>query len=417
MNNQLPSSARALPALLVGLILATTANSQDEEYWAAARKWMVQREVFEAGVKDARVCEALRRTPRHLFVPPSQRKNAYYDVALPIGEGQTISPPFIVAYMTEQLDPQPKDKVLEIGTGSGYQAAVLSHLVAEVYSIEIVEALGRKAAATLRELKYQNVKTKIGDGFQGWAEHAPFDKIIVTCSPEKIPKPLVDQLREGGHIVIPLGERYHQTLNRFTKVNGKLKRELLQGTYFVPMTGRAEDLREVNSDSGRPNLVNGGFEAETSKGEPTGWYYVRQAKVHADPKSPQGKSYLRCANTVHGRGSQALQALGLDGRKVKKLNVSIWVRTTNARPGLSLSQSPRVEIVFYDENRAPVGSSQLGPWFGTADWAEKRSSFNVPADARIAVLIVGMFGGIGEIGFDRITIQPADQDMPDEENP
>ena len=167
---------------------------------------MVEYEVVAAGVKDKRVCDAMRATPRHLFVPDALRRYAYFDISLPIGEGQTITSPFTVAYMTEHLEPQPGDKVLEIGTGSGYQAAVLSGLVAEVYTIEIVEPLGRRAAETLRSLGYDNVKTKIGDGYQGWAEHAPFDKIIVTCSPENVPKPLVEQLKEGGRLVVPLGQ-------------------------------------------------------------------------------------------------------------------------------------------------------------------------------------------------------------------
>ncbi len=144
-------------------------------------------------------------------------------MALPIGEQQTISSPFIVAFMTEAIDPQPTDRVLEIGTGSGYQAAVLSGLVKEVYTIEIVEPLGRTAQRTLAELRYTNVHVKIGDGFQGWSEHAPFDKIIVTCSPESVPQPLVDQLKEGGLIVIPVGPRYQQVLHLMRKRDGQTR--------------------------------------------------------------------------------------------------------------------------------------------------------------------------------------------------
>ena len=162
---------------------------------------MVARDVVAAGVTHPRVITALRRTPRHEFVPLAERRLAYFDMALPIGEQQTISPPFVVATMTAQLDPQPNDKVLEIGTGSGYQAAILAGVVGEVYTIEIHEPLARTATQTLSRLGYKNVHVKIGDGFQGWPEHAPFDKIIVTCSPEKVPQPLVDQLREGGRMV------------------------------------------------------------------------------------------------------------------------------------------------------------------------------------------------------------------------
>jgi protein-L-isoaspartate(D-aspartate) O-methyltransferase len=163
-----------------------------------AREQMVAEAIVGAGIKNPRVIEAMRRTPRHEFVPPEQRHLAYYDMALPIGFGQTISPPFVVALMTEALDPQPTDRVLEVGTGSGYQAAVLSPLVKEVYTIEIVEPLARRAAETLARLGYKNVFVKAGDGYLGWPEKAPFDKIIVTCSPEEVPQPLVDQLAEGG---------------------------------------------------------------------------------------------------------------------------------------------------------------------------------------------------------------------------
>src|SRR4029077_19634839 len=167
---------------------------------ATLREWkqlageMVDKEIVAAGVTNERVVRAMRETPRHEFVPANQREFAYYDMALPIGDAQTISPPFIVAYMTQEIDPQPTDRVLEIGTGSGYQAAILSPLVKDVYTIEIVDPLGRRADRTLKRLDYKNVFTRVGDGYQGWAEAAPFDKIIVTCSPEKVPQPLIDQL-------------------------------------------------------------------------------------------------------------------------------------------------------------------------------------------------------------------------------
>ncbi len=164
-----------------------SASPRKADPWTDARLRLVQYEVVAAGVKDTRVCDAMRATPRHEFVPAALRRYAYYDIGMPIGDGQTISSPFIVAYMTEQLQPQPTDKVLEIGTGSGYQAAVLSGLVSEVYSIEIVEALGRRAAKTLRRLGYDNVKTKIGDGYQGWPEHAPSTRSSSPARPRKFP--------------------------------------------------------------------------------------------------------------------------------------------------------------------------------------------------------------------------------------
>ena len=225
----------------------------------------------------------------------------------------------------------PTDKVLEIGTGSGYQAAVLSGLVAKVYSIEIVETLGKRAAQTLRRLGYKNVETKIGDGYQGWAEHAPFDKIIVTCSPENVPKPLVEQLKEGGRLVVPLGERYQQTLYLFKKVNGVLQAEPLQPTFFVPMMGRAEEERVVQADAGEPVLVNGDFK-DVSGDQPVGWYYVRQGKVETAGRTPGGNC-LTFRNDTPGRAAQALQAVGIDGRRTQEIEISLWVRGQKVQAG------------------------------------------------------------------------------------
>jgi protein-L-isoaspartate(D-aspartate) O-methyltransferase len=168
-------------------------------------KLMVENELLpQGGLINSTVIDVMKRVPRHRFVPPLHQSIAFRDQAIAIGNAQTISPPYIVAYMTEQLDPQPGDKVLEIGTGSGYQAAVLSLLVDQVYSIEIVEPLGLRAEKTLQTLGMDNVHVKVGDGYKGWPEAAPFDSIIVTCSPESVPQPLIDQLREGGRMIIPI---------------------------------------------------------------------------------------------------------------------------------------------------------------------------------------------------------------------
>jgi protein-L-isoaspartate(D-aspartate) O-methyltransferase len=254
--------ASVFPWLSVPAVVA-----KDSADYPALRNRMVDTEIVSAGVKDPRVIKSMRDTPRHEFVASAARPNAYHDMALAIGQGQTISPPFVVAYMTEQLLPQPSDKVLEIGTGSGYQAAILSPLVKDVYTIEIVKPLGERAARTLKRLKYTNVHPKVGDGYQGWPEYAPFDKIIVTCSPEQVPPKLVEQLREGGRMIVPVGERYRQTLYLFQKVDGKLKRVALLPTLFVPMTGKAEDGRQVRPDPLHPKINNGSFE-EVSTDDP-----------------------------------------------------------------------------------------------------------------------------------------------------
>ncbi len=203
---------------------------------------MVADQLQARGIRNAKVLAAMGRVPRHEFVPAPLRGFAYDDHPLPIGHGQTISQPFVVAFMTEALDPASTDRVLEIGTGSGYQAAVLAELVAKVYTIEIVQPLGERARADLARLKVDNVQVRIGDGYEGWPEHAPFDAIIVTCSPEKVPQPLVDQLRDGGRMIIPVGEaRGQQALVLLEKHGTKVVQRAILPVRFVPMTGRAQD--------------------------------------------------------------------------------------------------------------------------------------------------------------------------------
>ncbi len=212
---------------------------------APARRRMVERHLVERGIKDPRVLEVFRTVPRHKFLPPESQRMAYDDESIPIGEGQTITPPYDVAMMTEALEPKPTDRIYEVGTGSGYQASILSRLVKDVYSVEIHPPLGKRAAEVIKSLGYTNIHTRIGDGYAGWPEAAPFDAVIVTCAPQLIPAPLVEQLKEGGRMVIPVGDRYKQMVYLKVKRDGKLVdvREL-RPTLFVPMTGRA--LREAN---------------------------------------------------------------------------------------------------------------------------------------------------------------------------
>jgi len=389
------------------LCSAASVPAQTRVDYTAARNRLVDQDIAAAGVANPRVIEAMRRTPRHEFVPPGQRHLAYYDMALPIGHGQTISPPFIVAYMTEQLDPQPTDKVLEIGTGSGYQAAVLSGLVKEVYTIEIVEALGRRAAADLKRLRYANVHAKVGDGYEGWPEHAPFDKIIVTCSPEHVPPALVEQLKEGGRMIVPVGQRYQQVFHLLRKADGKLTTEALRPTLFVPMTGEAEQRRQVLPDPARPGLVNGDFEETAGDPpEPAGWHYQRQLRLVADGPAPSGKHYVVFSNAEPGRIAQALQGLGCDGRRVKTLKVSFSVRGQGIRPGQDASQMPALVIAFYDENRGVLGEEVVGPWRGTFPWTAQSARVPVPAKAREAIVRIGLLGATGEIAFDNIRLEP-----------
>jgi protein-L-isoaspartate(D-aspartate) O-methyltransferase len=208
---------------------------------ASERQRMVQEQLMPRGVHDKRVLAAISKVPREEFVPQDLRAASYTDQPLPIGYGQTISQPYIVAFMTEQLHPSSGDHVLEIGTGSGYQAAVLAELVAEVYSIEIIEPLAKSAQATLQRLGYKNVHVKVGDGYKGWPEHAPFDAITVTCAPDHVPQPLIDQLKEGGRMIIPVGSFGDQELYLLEKKNGELKRRAVLPVRFVPMAGEATE--------------------------------------------------------------------------------------------------------------------------------------------------------------------------------
>ncbi len=207
--------------------------------FTAARERMVKTQIEARGISDKRVLKAFVRVERHKFVDSSLYSEAYNDYPLPIGEGQTISQPYIVALMTDLLKLKPHDRVLEIGTGSGYQAAILAELVDSVFTIEIVEPLGRSAEKRLVELGYKNIAVRIGDGYRGWPEKAPFDAVIVTCAPDEIPQPLLDQLAEGGRMVIPVGD-YNQELVLVTKKNGKITRESVAPVRFVPMTGESQ---------------------------------------------------------------------------------------------------------------------------------------------------------------------------------
>lgn len=413
---------------LVSVLIPHLLHAQSERVMTEARRQFVERELV-GGIKNARVLDSMRVTPRHRFTPNNVKADAYLDAALPIGYGQAISPPSVVACMTEALQPQPADKVLEIGTGSGYQAAVLSPLVKSVYSIEIVEPLAKKAAKTLKTLKYNNVHVRAGDGYEGWPEEAPFDKIIVTCSPESPPPKLVEQLREGGLMVVPLGERYAQTLCVLTKNGGEMISEPIHPILFEPMTGSAERDRQVRPDSRNPRLANGGFEeiitrpagatapdAEYEARQPTPrligempavWCYLRQAGAvdSADVPIPEGEYCLKFQNQTLGRPSQASQGVGIDGRSVQRLNITLEIRGEDLYPDADRNGFPGVYAVFIDEKRNTVKSSLVGGWKGSFAWRRAHLSLTVPASAREAVLYFGLHGARGTLWMDNVQIQ------------
>jgi len=216
-----------------------TLQESPEDVFAEARKAMVKTQIEPRGVKDKKVLKAMRAVPRHRFVPAGLVQRAYRDGPLPIGEGQTISQPYIVALMTELLGLKGGEKILEIGTGSGYQAAVLAEIVEHVYTIEIICSLAETADKRLKEMEYDNITVRCGDGYQGWEEHAPFDGVIVTAAPDHIPQPLVDQLKVGAKLVIPVGDVF-QELMVITKTETGIQKMNAIPVRFVPMTGEAE---------------------------------------------------------------------------------------------------------------------------------------------------------------------------------
>ena len=225
--------------ILSGCTSVTAADPYTEK-----RQAMVEKDLKGRGIKDKRVLEAMGKIPRHLFVEESLQKQAYADHPLPIAEGQTISQPYVVALMTEALKLKPQDRVLEIGTGSGYQAAVLAEIAKEVFTIEIRKPLAETAQRKLKGLGYNNVKVKYADGYFGWEEYAPFDAIIITASANHIPPSLIKQLKEGGRLILPLGSTlFHQTLTLATKVKGQLNVEQMGSVVFVPMVGEVEKKR------------------------------------------------------------------------------------------------------------------------------------------------------------------------------
>jgi len=387
--------------------LMAQGNSVGNDPYAVERERLIRNVLLPGGIRDQRVLDSMGKTPRHEFVPPEYVRQAYLDIAIAIGESQTISSPFIVAQMTEALQPKPTDKVLEIGTGSGYQAAILSPLVQSVYTIEIVQDLGERTTQLLSDLGYKNVHCRIGDGFKGWPEEAPFDKIIVTCSPADVPKPLVDQLKEGGLMVIPVGERYQQMLYLMRKKDGKLEKEALTPTLFVPMTGDAEKTRKVQPDPTRPVLLNASFEEPTIRDfHIPGWYYQFGCTRVEDIDAPVGQFVAEFRGTDPQWPNMLLQGIPIDGRAVKKLKLGAWIKLEDVKVGREREKSPSIAIQWFDSNRNRIGYNYVGGFKGSRKWKLEERIFQVPPETREAIVSIGMFGAEGTAWFDGIIFEP-----------
>lgn len=392
--------------LMLLLLPAAGGTAVGQQRFELQREAMVQKSLEAEGIRNPRVLEAMRKVPRHEFVRTADRARSYEDTALPIGNQQTISPPYVVAYMTEVLDPGPEDRVLEIGTGSGYQAAVLGAICRDVYTIEIVPQLAKQATRRLQDLGYENVHVREGDGYKGWEEQAPFDGIIVTCSPESIPQPLIDQLKEGGRMIIPMGERYQQSFHLLKKENGELQDEKLISTLFVPMTGESEEQRRVQPDPDQPQIVNGGFERdENGDGRVDGWHYQRNARLEAEG-AMEGQQYLRFENADPDSLSQALQGTAVNGRRLAGLRLQFWMRCTAVVPGAGPSGQAAVVVHFYDGVRREIGAVVIGRWRGTLDWQDVRTVVQVPAEAKEMIFRIGLNGAVGQLDLDDLKIVP-----------
>lgn len=363
---------------------------------------MVRELIENEGVREPRVLEAMRRIPRHAFVPSRLRSMAYEDCALPIGHRQTITGPFVVAMIAESLGLQAADRVLEVGTGSGYQAAVLSRLVERVYSIEIVRPLGKAAKKRLKRLSCVNVTTKIGDGYLGWPEHAPFDKIVLACSPEIVPQPLIDQLREGGRMILPLGQQHEQKLILFEKRRGALVRSELMPTYFVPMTGCSDNDRSQRIDVPKPQIGNGDFALREDDGSASGWYEQRQLTLV--PNASDGTVLARFDNDQPGRRAQALQTMAIDGRRIGFLTFTLRVSAEAVVDGPQQLDKAGLQVVFDNLNGTLRQAIVPVHCVGTFDWATFTATVKVPKRAREALVRIGLNGATGRLFVGRIKL-------------
>jgi protein-L-isoaspartate(D-aspartate) O-methyltransferase len=366
---------------------------------------MVENDLAREGIRSESLLYTMGSIPRHLFCPAEWRASAYADQSIPIGEKQTMLSPFFVAYMIEKLDPHRDDRVLEIGTGSGYQSAVLSRLSKEVYTIEIIEALGKKAAGLLKQQGYRNVYPHIGDGYRGWPENAPFDKIILTCAPDDVPQPLVDQLREGGKLIVPMGQGFDQKLYLFEKRDGKLisTKLFLFPLSFAPMRGISGANRENHADPARPTIRNGGFEEEEG-GHPKRWHYQRQI-TYESGEAPEGKSFITFTNREPGRAATALQGIAVDGTQVTALRIDVQVKGQNLKFGETPLERPSLTVQFYDAEQRPLENVIIGPWEGDFAWTQVSKVVPVPARAHGAILRVGLNGAKGSLSVDDVQVR------------
>ncbi len=283
---------------------------------------------------------------------------------------------------------------------------MLSPLVKDVYSIEIVKELGEKATKVLHRLGYKNVHTKIGDGYQGWAEHAPVRQDHRHCSPENVPQPLIDQLTDGGLMIIPVGERYQQTLMRMRKKGDALEKEALRPTLFVPMTGAAEDARKIQADPAHPTRSMEISKSIHEDRRCARLVLQRGMVWNADKHSPSGEHYVSFNNDEAGTPTTLLQGFAIDGEVVRKLKIAAFVRTQHVTVGQAADEWPAITIQFFDSKRERLALNWIGPFKGTFAWSEREKEFDVPINTKEAIISIGLFGAVGRVSFDNVRITP-----------
>ena len=367
--------------------------------WRRLANKMVDEEVVAAGVTNERVLRAMRDTPRHEFVPPNQRRLAYYDMALPIGDEQTISPPFVVAYMTEEIDPQPTDRVLEIGTGSGYQAAVLSPLVKDVYTIEIVEPLGKRAArdaqaARLQERPRQS-RRRLPRLARSRAVRQDHRHLLAGKSaaaarrstPRRRPD---DRSRRRALSAEPVSLPQARRRTRIRSAQGDaLRAHDRRGRSAARSEARSAPIRKSPTAASKKRS-----KSTTQKNpEPSGWHYQRQLTLEDDAATaPDGRHFVTFKNKEPGLAAHALQGFAIDGRKISKLKLDFSVRGQNIRPGSKPNEWPMIVFTFYDDRRAVIDEARVGPFDGTFDWRSRSDTISVPLKARECIFRIGLLG-------------------------
>lgn len=433
-----PRASEFEPGNLLGsasLFSPERSSRRGRDSWVVlpAAKFFVENElVLQDGLENDLVLSAMMRIPREKFLPQNKKSGAYRDVAIPIGCSRMDYSPYITAYCISQLDPAPDDKVLEIGTGCGYASAVLSLLVREVHTVEFHATLSKKANQSLKKIGIKNVYGKIGDGFQGCPEQAPFDKIIVWGAVEDIPESLIDQLKEGGRMVVSVGEKYQQTLYLCRKKNGELKKETLPPTFFTSMPGEAESRRILLADPKNPSILGGDFEhyyGETRL--PYGWYHVKNARILQGPDAPNGTNYMRFEvepeyTIVHDphemedsygeppeqfvpsaeKTAQIVQSFAIDGKTVSRVKFGVFLRAENIQP-LDPQNPPKGTIVlaFYGEDREVLQCVQLASVYGSFNWKPFSTEIPVPRKTLEADLYIGLFQNAGRLDIDAVSLE------------